>query len=236
MAACLSSGALVPVRQAHATLMSVDWRHHGDHLLTLDTDTHLEWLDVPVTTGLSVVDVAERLTDATDELYGFRYASAPEWNGLVHVSGGLHADIGYVDEGMRDYEAGWHLMDLLGRTGENYMGAADETQGFVGYFFGGGLDGAVTSPHDCLYHASDEPCRARRSLIYVIDDDDPHPVAYASEWWEDSAVDVSRSDIGHFLVRNAVTQVPEPSTGFLVSLGFGALLVLGGAGRAGRRQ
>ena len=38
---------------ANATIISTDWRITGDNLITQDTDSGLEWLDLTVTDGLS---------------------------------------------------------------------------------------------------------------------------------------------------------------------------------------
>lgn len=77
-----------------AAIVSVDWKTAGDNLITRDTTSGLEWLDLTVTRGLSVDTVNARRSLVGDDLYGWRYASSTQldnllWNwGLVTSSGG----------------------------------------------------------------------------------------------------------------------------------------------------
>lgn len=64
----------------------------GDHLITLDTDTNLEWLSLNATANLSYLDVLGGAGGYTTS-YGFRYATIPElmalWNhaGITRIGG-----------------------------------------------------------------------------------------------------------------------------------------------------
>ena len=57
---------------AGAVLIERDWQTPGDALLTYDTDTGLEWLDVPATSDMSYNQVAALMTPgATYESFSF---------------------------------------------------------------------------------------------------------------------------------------------------------------------
>ncbi|MCW5798715.1 MAG: hypothetical protein KIT40_09460 [Nitrospira sp.] len=59
----------------------------GDHLITLDTDTNLEWLSLNATANLSYLDVLGGASGYTTT-YGFRYATGQEI-GLLHQHAGI---------------------------------------------------------------------------------------------------------------------------------------------------
>lgn len=68
---------------ANATLISDlsarDWQSAGDNALTYDASTRLEWLDLSVTYGNSIID-----TEAEDFFGEFRWASADEVANLLN--------------------------------------------------------------------------------------------------------------------------------------------------------
>ena len=59
----------------------------GDHLITLDTDTNLEWLSLNATLNLSYLEVLGGAGGYTST-YGFRYATGQEI-GLLHRHAGI---------------------------------------------------------------------------------------------------------------------------------------------------
>ncbi|MBS0179977.1 MAG: hypothetical protein JSR20_14570 [Nitrospira sp.] len=59
----------------------------GDHLITLDTDTNLEWLSLNATANLSYLDVLGGAGGYTTS-YGFRYATGQEIS-LLHQHAGI---------------------------------------------------------------------------------------------------------------------------------------------------
>lgn len=65
-----------------AALVSVDWKTAGDNLITRDTVSGLEWLDVTVTAGRSVDDIESNL-GVSGELEGWDYATATQAWGLL---------------------------------------------------------------------------------------------------------------------------------------------------------
>ena len=72
---------------ASATIISTDWRFAGDNLITQDTDSGLEWLDLTVTDGLSYYDVVELMDDG-GSLQGWRYATRGEVGSFWDAFGG----------------------------------------------------------------------------------------------------------------------------------------------------
>ena len=59
----------------------------GDHLITFDTDTNLEWLSLNATANLSYLDVLGGAGGYTTT-YGFRYATGQEI-GMLHQHAGI---------------------------------------------------------------------------------------------------------------------------------------------------
>ncbi len=72
---------------AHATLIEKDFLSAGDALLTFDTETELEWLDVTHTLNLSFSDVQSELGEG-GQFDGWRYATGMEivdlWTNFGH--------------------------------------------------------------------------------------------------------------------------------------------------------
>ena len=60
---------------ANAELISTDWKTTGDNLVTLDTETGIEWLDLTQTIGMSINEV-EGLLNSTFE--GWRLPTVSE--------------------------------------------------------------------------------------------------------------------------------------------------------------
>ena len=76
---CLTALAVVILGTppaSHAALQVQDFLVPGDGLVTYDTETQLRWLDVTYTTNQSYDDIMVRLATPTDDLFGFRYATA----------------------------------------------------------------------------------------------------------------------------------------------------------------
>ena len=76
MLACTSASAVVVVR---------DLRSPGDSLITFDTATKLEWLDLTETRGRSYNDIAARLGPG-GEFAGWRYATLAETQGMFNAN------------------------------------------------------------------------------------------------------------------------------------------------------
>lgn len=69
---------LLIATSANATLISMDWHNSGDGLITRDTSTGLEWLDMSVTG----VGHAAAKAQLNGEFQSFRFASPAELFGL----------------------------------------------------------------------------------------------------------------------------------------------------------
>ena len=81
----LASIAIVLVFSSHlnASVLSIDWQTADDNLITRDTSSGLEWLDLTVTRSLSFDTVSSRIATVGDELYGWRYASSSQLDTLL---------------------------------------------------------------------------------------------------------------------------------------------------------
>ena len=76
----------IPANVARGALLSVDWQVAGDDLITRDTTSGLDWLDVTETGNRSYDDVSSQL-GAGAEFAGFRYATQAEVTDLFNQFG-----------------------------------------------------------------------------------------------------------------------------------------------------
>jgi hypothetical protein len=72
---------------ANAVIMNADWKTPGDNLITQDTSSGLEWLDLTVTADFSYDYVSNQL-GVGQEFEGWRYATAEEVTGFWDAFGG----------------------------------------------------------------------------------------------------------------------------------------------------
>ncbi len=79
--------ALVLSTSANAAIISVDWQNAGDNMITQDTASGLEWLDLTVTSFRSYNDISSKLGDG-QEFDGWRYATTTEISGFFDAFGG----------------------------------------------------------------------------------------------------------------------------------------------------
>lgn len=98
-------------------LTSRDYLSVGDNLLTFDTSTNLEWLDISFTVGLTI-DAGESLSlfDADGTAGKFRWATPSEIQHLINHIPPLDGDFGLFEmfeQRVSDAEA---LIDMLGAT------------------------------------------------------------------------------------------------------------------------
>ena len=78
---------LIATTNLNAAIISTHWRFSGDNLITQDTVSGLEWLDLTVTDGLSYYDVLALMGDG-GSLQGWRYATRAEVGSLWDAFGG----------------------------------------------------------------------------------------------------------------------------------------------------
>ena len=84
----ISATILVTSNSVNAEIISVDWQTAGDNLITRDTSTGLEWLDISVTRGLGVTyDVIPGLEQG-QRFEGWRLATAAELGSFFDAFGG----------------------------------------------------------------------------------------------------------------------------------------------------
>ena len=94
-----------------ASLVATDFSTSGDNLLTYDSSTGLEWLDVTETTNLSYNDIINGVGNDWISGEGFRYASEDELNALF-VSSGWDG----ISGGATVFDTATNFLDLWGRT------------------------------------------------------------------------------------------------------------------------
>jgi hypothetical protein len=147
-----------------AALVSTDFLLAGDGLLTLDTDTNLEWLDLTQTTNQSYNTVAAGFGGFTTT-YGFTYADTSQVSQLFTNAGITNQSGAWAPQ----YSAVSSLIARLGCTRNCGTGFADFLSGIADnvpfssssastlflQLFGGGFASAGTSTSTFLktaYH------------------------------------------------------------------------------------
>lgn len=197
---------LVAPSFANAGLLVGDLRAPGDGLLTLDTATSLEWLDLTATVGQSRSSVLSGPFIAD----GFRYATRSEVNELWDDAGAVGS------YGPSNVAPANLLIEQMGCTSQ-FLGSpcdapVDPTRGDVqhwniGFFGTDPLDAGIVdlflSLHDLRYG------NAEMSLDFGTSD----------------GIDIlNRPDVGSYLVRS--TPLPEPATIALVGTGIAGAVAI----------
>lgn len=78
----VTSILLLASMQANAILVEAMYKNHGDGLITIDTETHLQWLDLTQTTSMSYDYVGSQF-GVGGLFHGFRYATEAEFESLM---------------------------------------------------------------------------------------------------------------------------------------------------------
>jgi hypothetical protein len=191
-----------------ASLIESDLLSMHDGLITKDTLSGLQWLDVSVTVGLSRSEVINSPWLTT---YGFRYASLVELNELYdHAGGNNDYLVPRLPSGNPDgvpiitnYIPSTSLINLLGCTSHVVNQACDgiDQDWHIGMY--GNLDQAS------IVDAFNLPDRRHGKGAIWTD--------YST------TVDVTvRNDVGSYLVRP--NSVPEPYTVYLLCIGLIGLI------------
>ena len=108
---CVYAFTLGMVSSANAALFQSDMiPNSGDGLLTIDTTTNLEWLDLTETANLSFIEVSGGVGDYTTTL-GFRYATLEEVTNLYLAAGVTEFGLDQVPSNIPAAEL---LLDLMG--------------------------------------------------------------------------------------------------------------------------
>jgi len=161
---------LVLSTNVSAEIISVDWQTTGDNLITYDTTSGLNWLDLTETNNLSYEYVSEQFGSG-DQFDGFRYATPEEvinlWaNFGIDLSSGATWQLeGYIDLSVPD--ASYILGDTMNEYDSTYYGAQGITfsdDAFVG--LASPVLGAYISTQDNLTQYITVDNIARRDIHY----------------------------------------------------------------------
>jgi hypothetical protein len=126
---------------SNANIISVDWQSSGDGLLTRDTTSNLEWLDLTQTYNQTVASILP-LTSAGQAYEGFRLALASEVHALMAAAGlPVSSATGTISSNASDLAAADALTLLLGETVGQYFGSS--YYGSRGHLDDGGIDRVV---------------------------------------------------------------------------------------------
>jgi hypothetical protein len=190
----IASLLLIVSVQSKAALISVDYLSAGDGLITQDTDTGLQWLDLTYSTNISFNDMEVLL--ASDSFYNkFRRATVSEFNQLF-----LNADVGTLNvrtTNNRDI-AGVQLLTAL--LGDTLAYSGSQRNGGMGF------TGTIVDPD------SSNPIRGADYFTTT-------ERGFLESWVGDQAVasaDFAVPFIGHYLVST----VPIPGTVWLFGSGL----------------
>jgi len=175
----------------------------GDGLLTFDSDTGNEWLNLTVTTGYSYDSVFADLIDEGYDIQGFQVASTVDVQDLFRKAGWTGAwNTHYYTEA--SYDEGVDIVNLLGAT------AAD---GDLVYAIRGMVDATDDTSGNQYYS---------QLWAQSFYDDDSEQYSYDSSVFHDdysAPPGLGNGTIGTFLYRAPV--VPVPAAALLGLLGLG---------------
>lgn len=206
----LGASVLTLSTSVNAAIISADWQSTGDNLITQDTASGLEWLDLTVTVGMSYDAVSAQL--GTGGAYeGWRYATTSEVIGFFDAFGG---DSGYY--------TGWSTQN---------NGLFDEIAPLWGDLFCSNYSSCPTGEgYSLVIHhgAFSTTSHATRSSIYdrpVLGQPDVTTHDYVQIEWEQIPITNSEQGMGSALVRDA-SVVPVPAAAWLFGSGLIGLVGL----------
>jgi len=202
---------MAAIAPAQAELINADWLVPGDKLLTRDTETGLEWLNVEQTYRRSKAEV-DRLFGIDQEFEGFRFATLDEYQTLLKNAGipltfdkAGPADNFFAGQ-MQNAKPALTLMDLMGYAAFLFRnGAPDDDHRRLHGVLEDGFSPILETfrPVDFAAGATGGGLRARLSAALLED----HRVG---------------SDVGMFLVKEAiVSSLPKPASLPVLALGLG---------------
>lgn len=161
--------ATLQLSAANAALQSIHWKNEGDNLVTLDTDTGIEWLDLTITRGKSLKEISSLLSG---EYTGWRLPTVAEMRTLMFATHGhsINNDMEYVNSKAASSESVLRHR-LLGVT---------ESQTTSGYYAGAGGVYAFLSVGNYLntggyfyfnhYRGTDINYKTEGAGIYLVSD------------------------------------------------------------------
>lgn len=194
--------------QAHATLIQRDWvKNSGDGLLTYDSKTGFEWLDLTQSLNLNRYDVALEL-QAGRKFDGFTFAEAEDVDRLVFDAGFLSA---YGSTSLENVTAVKLLQSLLGTTYVGNLGDGATTSQSLGITSGTAPEpnyGFTSSGVAITIITKGRSCKSASGCGSVAHSHGD-PLTRAIE-------------MGAFLYRQP-SEIPVPDTGSLFGLGLAVL-------------
>ena len=205
---------------ANARLVTRDLIARDDGLLTLDSSTGLEWLDVSLTKGLSVSDILAGQGGWLGA--GFRYADFGDISTLFMDGAGmrpLNDDAEFGSKSFLEFmsgqgDAGLRMAAMLGPTDVYLDTGRLITGGYVAPIPCGGWTSNVCDPTSGTYTST------YTYYVRLNASSESSSVQIA-----DGPVPLSRTDWGNYLVRETPHAVPEPSTSTLMALGLAAIAI-----------
>lgn len=208
-AVCIASFAL-STTAANAALIEVDLFSAGDGLITRDTISGLDWLDLTETITLSFDDI-QAGAGGWSQL-GFRHASSSEFSTLIQ-SAGLTESVEFGDPtyAMSDsllVQAVSSLQSLIGITQVTYNQSYPSVQSI----------GVLSDPSTQYTGWHAVGIIAVSQLPNYI----PNLVFTGTQYYNGFPSDLSGQGHGQFLVRET-SQVPLPATAWLLGSGLLAL-------------
>ena len=197
-------------------LSSRDFTTHGDGLVTFDSSTGLEWLDLTVTAGNSVLDTeADRsIYDGLGTHHQFRWATSAEIITLMdHVLGYERRVPTGTFQGLvlSQIPAATQLTELLSTS------SVYKATGFTGVGYSSYSDPGLTSTYSDEFFAHWELSIYRSPIVNYWYGEIYTP--HVNDASSPLIVDKQRSGPGHFLVRYN-SSIPEPATLSLLGLGL----------------
>lgn len=213
----ITSVLLFSMGNAQATLVIADWKTIGDELITRNTDTDLEWLDLTLTDNQSYNTVLQRLIA---DLTGWRVGTAEEVEALFFNLGlPLEDSFGpnpSVAAAVRE------MTHLLGNTFSDYFtnptdGQATGIFGFVDFsiFDGFHLQKGAFIDEAGVFSSVNPPYDGQRGdvLLYTANRD-----GHGND-------NLRFRHMGTFLARSA-SAIPEPASIFLIVIGILGLIAV----------
>lgn len=209
---------------AQAEFVELDWQSAGDRLITHDTQSTLEWLDLSQTSNQSVAAVQAQLTTT---FAGWRLPSRAEVNALFSH---MFPDVAFDPVGFSTWPGNEALMAQMAQFQQTF-----------GITYGFSLSGGyqVNYSHGLYQNDSQATLGGDPVLlsgVFLIDG-----VAESSQIYDDQGgydLNTQNAAYGVYLVRDATALPEEPVEPVIpvsAPLGF-ALLGLGLLGLAGWRR
>jgi len=185
----------------NAAIVEIDWNLSGDNLITRDTSSGLDWLDLTVTNGMSYNTVSLELISG-GSLEGWRYATNTEVTSLWSNWGLDFVEDTFITIPGLD-PAVYSATDIIGDTFNNS--------------FSGFTVGAVGMTSDL------NPVNSDYKFIMGVYHVDHHPTQQLTAYMGGSINDTVHIDVanpmqGSYLVQ--VSSVPVPAAAWLFGSGL----------------